>query len=135
MRAADTGPAEQQNGAQRCLSGLDKAAQAGFSHVLHGLGWPAPAPDLVMACSQARPASMVLGVPVFDARLLTLREDHKISSGGPISKRCGWGSVISLFGFGVSVARYENIMHRQRWMRRFDFDPGNGGSLIAGTGF
>lgn len=110
------------------LSGLDEAARQGFSHVLcmdsDGQHPAALIPEF-MACSQARPASMVLGVPVFDASAPALRvKGRKISNWWANLETLWMGIGDSLFGFRVyPVAPLRNIMHRQRWMRRFDFDP------------
>lgn len=110
------------------LHGLDAAAAAGFTHVLtmdadgqH----PAALIPVFMDESRRRPAAMVLGVPVFaaDAPLLRVR-GRRISNAWANLETLWAGIGDSLFGFRVyPVAPLRTLMHRQPWMRRFDFDP------------
>lgn len=110
------------------LHGLDAAAAAGFTHALtldadgqH----PAALIPAFMAESQRRPAAMILGVPVFaaDAPLLRVR-GRRISNAWANLETLWAGIGDSLFGFRVyPVAPLRTLMHRQPWMRRFDFDP------------
>jgi len=110
------------------LHGLDQAARLGFTHVLcmdsdgqHPTG-QIPA---FMARSQQQPEAMVLGLPVFDASAPSLRvKGRKISNWWANLETLWTGIGDSLFGFRVyPVAPLRQIMQRQRWMRRFDFDP------------
>jgi len=110
------------------LHGLDECARAGFTHVLcmdadgqH----PAASIPAFMACSMAHPADMVLGVPVFDAGAPALRvQGRRISNWWARLETPGADIGDSLYGFRVyPVGPLRELMHRQRWMRRFDFDP------------
>ncbi|WP_174875406.1 glycosyltransferase family 2 protein [Vogesella oryzae] len=110
------------------LHGLDQAARQGFSHVLcmdsDGQHPAQLIPDF-MARSQQQPQAMVLGLPVFDASAPSLRvKGRKISNWWANLETLWMGIGDSLFGFRVyPVAPLRQIMQRQRWMRRFDFDP------------
>jgi hypothetical protein len=68
---------------------------------------------------------MILGVPVFDAGAPALRVNGRKVSNGWANLETLWiGVGDSLFGFRVyPIAALSRVMHRQRWMRRFDFDP------------
>ncbi|MHB8743756.1 MAG: glycosyltransferase family 2 protein [Sulfuricaulis sp.] len=110
------------------LYGLDEAARRGFTHVLcmdadgqH----PASLIPEFMACSQRLPAAMVLGVPVFDSSAPAIRvKGRKISNWWANLETLWHGVGDSLYGFRIyPIAPLRHIMHRQRWMRRFDFDP------------
>ena len=110
------------------LHGLDAAAQQGFTHALcmdcdgqH----PAEQIPQFMAASQQFSEAMVLGVPVFDASAPSLRvRGRKISNWWANLETLWTGIGDSLFGFRVyPIAPLRAIMHKQRWMRRFDFDP------------
>jgi glycosyltransferase involved in cell wall biosynthesis len=110
------------------LHGLGLARAAGFTHALtmdadgqHPAGL---IPDFMRA-SQARPDSMVLGRPVFDASAPRLRVlGRKISNGWAHLETLGAGIGDSLYGFRVyPIAALMAVMGRQSWMRRFDFDP------------
>ena len=78
-----------------------------------------------MHCSQATPAAMVFGVPVFDASAPTLRVwGRKISNWWANLETLWAGIGDSLYGFRVyPVDPLRRVMRGQRWMRRFDFDP------------
>ncbi|HET8711341.1 MAG TPA: glycosyltransferase family 2 protein [Spongiibacteraceae bacterium] len=110
------------------LHGLDAAARAGFTHALcmdsDGQHPAAQIPQL-MATSQQYPQAMVLGVPVFDASAPSLRvKGRKISNWWANLETLWTGIGDSLFGYRVyPIEPLRAIMHRQRWMRRFDFDP------------
>jgi len=110
------------------LFGLDQAQSEGFSHVLcmdaDGQHPADHIPDF-MTCSRDAPDAMVLGVPVFDASAPSLRvKGRKISNWWANLETLGMGIGDSLFGFRVyPIAPLRRIMRRQRWMRRFDFDP------------
>ena len=110
------------------LHGLDEAARLGFTHALamdSDGQHPAELIPQFMAASQQSPAAMVLGVPVFDASAPALRvKGRKVSNWWANLETLWMGIGDSLFGFRVyPAAPLERIMRRQRWMRRFDFDP------------
>jgi hypothetical protein len=75
--------------------------------------------------SQSAPASMVLGVPVFDASAPALRVKGRKVSNWWANLETFWAGIgDSLYGFRVyPIAPLRRVMERQRWMRRFDFDP------------
>ncbi|NGM90934.1 glycosyltransferase family 2 protein, partial [Parapusillimonas sp. SGNA-6] len=77
-----------------------------------------------MKASQARPETMVLGRPVFDASAPLLRvRGRKLSNGWTHLETLFAGIGDSLYGFRVyPVAGLIAVMARQPWMRRFDFD-------------
>jgi glycosyltransferase involved in cell wall biosynthesis len=109
------------------LHGLRAAQQAGFTHALtmdadgqH----PAALIPTFMRASVARPETMVLGRPVFDASAPLLRvRGRKISNGWTNLETLGAGVGDSLYGFRVyPIAPLIDVMRRQPWMRRFDFD-------------
>lgn len=110
------------------LHGLDEAARKGFTHALcmdsDGQHPAALIPEFI-ACSQRTPAAMVLGVPVFDASAPMLRvKGRKISNWWANLETLWIGIGDSLYGFRVyPIAPLRQVMHGQRWMRRFDFDP------------
>lgn len=110
------------------LAGLVAAQAAGFTHVLtmdadgqH----PAQLISAFMALSQQRPDSMVLGKPIFDANAPRLRVYGRRLSNWWVHLETLWAGIgDSLYGFRVyPIAPLLNIMQRQHWMRRFDFDP------------
>ncbi len=110
------------------LRGLDEAAHAGFTHVLcmdSDGQHPAYLIPHFMEHSHAQPAAMVLGVPVFDESAPALRvKGRKISNWWANLETLWAGIGDSLYGFRVyPIASLRKIMHKQRWMRRFDFDP------------
>jgi hypothetical protein len=74
---------------------------------------------------RAQPASLVLGVPVFDASAPALRvKGRRISNWWADMETAGLGIEDSLYGFRVyPIADLIAVMRRQPWMRRFDFDP------------
>ena len=110
------------------LHGLDQAAAQGFTHVLtmdsDGQHPAQLIPDF-MAASVAQPAAMVLGVPVFAADAPRLRVNGRKISNGWANLETLWAGIgDSLFGFRVyPIEPLRRVMHGQRWMRRFDFDP------------
>lgn len=110
------------------LEGLRAAAAAGFTHVLtmdsDGQHPAHCIPDFMQA-SARDPGCMVLGKPVFDAAAPQLRvKGREISNWWANLETLWMGIGDSLFGFRVyPIAPLEQIMARQRWMRRFDFDP------------
>lgn len=110
------------------LAGLEAAAAAGFTHVLtmdaDGQHPAALIPDF-MAASQAAPAAMILGKPVFGPEAPALRVNgRKVSNGWANFETLWMGIGDSLYGFRVyPIAPLIRIMRGRRWMRRFDFDP------------
>ena len=110
------------------LAGLEAAAAAGFTHVLtmdaDGQHPAALIPDF-MAASQAAPAAMILGKPVFGPEAPALRVNgRKVSNGWANFETLWMGIGDSLYGFRVyPIAPLMRIMQGRRWMRRFDFDP------------
>jgi glycosyltransferase involved in cell wall biosynthesis len=109
------------------LAGLKQAAAAGYTHALtmdSDGQHPAQGIGELMRISQANPAAMVLGYPVFDASAPRLRvRGRKISNWWANLETLWAGIGDSLFGFRVyPVAPLIAVMRRQPWMRRFDFD-------------
>jgi len=110
------------------LHGMDEAAKAGFTHVLcmdSDGQHPADLIPVFMKASADRPDAMVLGVPVFDEHAPALRvKGRKISNWWANLETLWVGIGDSLYGFRVyPIGPLRRIMHAQRWMRRFDFDP------------
>jgi len=110
------------------LHGLDAAAAQGYTHVLtmdSDGQHPAALIPQFMAASSHQPACMILGVPVFDSAAPSLRVKGRRVSNWWANLETLWSGIgDSLFGFRVyPVAALRNVMQRQRWMRRFDFDP------------
>lgn len=119
---------ENQGKGAAVLHGLEQAAAQGFSHVLtmdSDGQHPAGLIPEFMAASQQAPRAMVLGVPVFDASAPNLRvQGRKVSNGWANLETLWAGIGDSLYGFRVyPVDPLRQVMRRQRWMRRFDFDP------------
>jgi glycosyltransferase involved in cell wall biosynthesis len=109
------------------LHGLEQAQAAGFSHALTMDSDGQHPADLIgafIAASQARPDAMVLGRPVFDASAPLLRvRGRKVSNWWTDLETLGAGIDDSLYGFRVyPIAALIDVMKRQPWMRRFDFD-------------
>lgn len=110
------------------LEGISLAEQAGFTHALtmdSDGQHPAELIPQFMAAAQARPECMVLGKPVFAADAPALRVNgRKVSNGWANLETLWMGIGDSLYGFRVyPIAPLKNIMQRNRFMRRFDFDP------------
>lgn len=110
------------------LHGLDLAAAQGFTHVLtmdSDGQHPAGLIPQFMATSAAQPDVMVLGMPVFAADAPRLRVNGRKVSNGWANLETLWAGIgDSLFGFRVyPIEPLRRVMHGQRWMRRFDFDP------------
>ncbi|MCB1906682.1 MAG: glycosyltransferase family 2 protein [Rhodocyclaceae bacterium] len=110
------------------LAGLELAVGDGYSHALlmdSDGQHPADCIERFMAASRARPEAMILGVPIFgdDAPLIRVR-GRRISNWWANLETLGAGIGDSLYGFRVyPIAALRDLMHGQRWMRRFDFDP------------
>ena len=110
------------------LHGLEAAAAAGYSHALtmdsDGQHPAERIPDF-MAASMQNPRAMVLGKPVFAADAPSLRvQGRKVSNSWAHLETLWAGIGDSLYGFRVyPLAPLRAVMGRQRWMRRFDFDP------------
>ncbi|MBV5273503.1 MAG: glycosyltransferase family 2 protein [Lamprocystis purpurea] len=110
------------------LHGLDLAAREGFTHALtmdaDGQHPVERIPDF-MAASIGAPDAMVLGVPAFDVSAPRLRvQGRKVSNGFANLETLWMGIDDSLCGFRVyPIEPLRQVMHGQRWMRRFDFDP------------
>jgi len=81
-------------------------------------------PEL-MAASIRQPSCMILGRPVFDGSAPALRVKGRRVSNWWASLETLWTGIgDSLFGFRVyPIAPLRQVMHRQHFMRRFDFDP------------
>jgi hypothetical protein len=110
------------------LNALDSARAAGFTHalVMDADGQhPAGLIPQFMSASMANPDAMILGKPVFDASAPRLRVyGRELSNTWVKLETLGSGIGDSLFGFRVyPIADLQAVMHKQTWMRRFDFDP------------
>jgi hypothetical protein len=110
------------------LSGLVAAQREGFTHALtmdadgqH----PADRIRAFMSASAAAPRAMILGDPVFDASAPRIRRRGRRIANWCTNLETLWAGIRdSLFGFRVyPIAPLIAVMHRTRWMRRFDFDP------------
>jgi glycosyltransferase involved in cell wall biosynthesis len=109
------------------LHGLHEAAAAGFTHALtmdSDGQHPAALIPAFMQASLARPDTMVLGRPVFDASAPLLRvRGRRVSNWWTNLETLGAGVADSLYGFRVYPVRdLAAVMQGQPWMRRFDFD-------------
>jgi glycosyltransferase involved in cell wall biosynthesis len=109
------------------LHGLHEAAAAGYTHALtmdSDGQHPAALIPAFMQASLARPDTMVLGRPVFDASAPLLRvRGRRVSNWWTNLETLGAGVADSLYGFRVyPVRELAAVMQGQPWMRRFDFD-------------
>ena len=109
------------------FDGLVEAQRAGFTHALtmdadgqH----PAGCISGFMSASAARPEAMILGDPVFDASVPSIRLRGRRLSNWCTNVATLWAGIHdTLFGFRVyPIAPLLAVMQRTRWMRRFDFD-------------
>jgi glycosyltransferase involved in cell wall biosynthesis len=109
------------------LDGLSAAQRAGFTHALtmdadgqH----PADRIGAFMSASAAAPRAMILGDPVFDASAPRIRLRGRRIANWCTNLETLWAGVHdTLFGFRVyPIAPLIEVMRRNRWMRRFDFD-------------
>ncbi len=110
------------------LAGITEAAAAGFTHALtmdSDGQHPAELIPAFMAASRADPGAVVLGKPVFGPEAPALRvKGRKVSNGWANLETLWMGVGDSLYGFRVyPIAPLARIMRRNRFMRRFDFDP------------
>jgi glycosyltransferase involved in cell wall biosynthesis len=107
--------------------GLREAFARGYTHALtmdSDGQHPADRIAAFMQASQAFPAAMVLGIPVFDASAPGLRvKGRKVSNWWANLETLWSGIGDSLYGFRVyPIGPLIDVMRRQPWMRRFDFD-------------
>jgi len=109
------------------LHGIRAAAALGFTHALtmdadgqH----PADCIPAFMDASRRQPGALILGKPVFDASAPRIRVLGRRVSNAWANLETLWAGVgDSLYGFRVYPIRpLLDLMERQRWMRRFDFD-------------
>lgn len=110
------------------LYGIDCAQRSGYTHVLtmdSDGQHPAEMIPKFMATSSAHPEAMILGLPVFDANAPSLRvKGRRVSNWWTNLETLWLGIGDSLFGFRVyPIEPLRGVMRRQRWMKRFDFDP------------
>jgi glycosyltransferase involved in cell wall biosynthesis len=109
------------------LYGLEQAAALGFTHALTMDSDGQHPADLIMQfmrASQAEPDAMILGCPVFDSSAPLLRVRGRKICNWWVNVETLWSGIgDSLYGFRVyPIAALVSVMHRQPWMRRFDFD-------------
>jgi len=109
------------------LTALHAVAARGITHALTMDSDGQHPPDLIpafMQRSMARPDTMILGRPVFDASAPLLRvRGRRVSNWWTDLETLGAGIADSLYGFRVyPVQALADVMERQPWMRRFDFD-------------
>ncbi|MFC3126465.1 glycosyltransferase family 2 protein [Pseudoroseomonas globiformis] len=109
------------------LHGMEAALAAGFTHALAmDADGQHPAEEIgrMMAASRTKPDAMVLGVPVFGPEAPAIRVKGRRVSNFWTDLETLWSGVgDSLFGFRVyPAAPVVALMHRTRWMRRYDFD-------------
>ncbi|HKA38384.1 MAG TPA: glycosyltransferase family 2 protein [Burkholderiales bacterium] len=109
------------------LHGLREAMAAGYTHALTmDADGQHPTDKILefMSVSQENPDALILGLPVFDASAPRVRvHGRKLSNLCTDLETLGAGIGDSLYGFRVyPIAPLREIMERQPWMRRFDFD-------------
>jgi glycosyltransferase involved in cell wall biosynthesis len=109
------------------LFGLREAQSLGYTHALimdSDGQHPAERIPAFMQTSIASPGSMVLGIPVFDRSAPSLRiQGRKVSNWWANLETLWTGIHDSLYGFRVyPIDALVDVMRRQPWMRRFDFD-------------
>ena len=109
------------------LHGLRAAREAGYTHALTMDADGQHPTDKIrefMTTSQAHPDALVLGLPVFDANAPWVRvHGRKLSNWCAALETLGAGIGDVLYGFRVyPIAPLCDIMNRQTWMRRYDFD-------------
>ena len=109
------------------LHGLREAEAAGYTHAMTLDADGQHPTDKIrefMAASAANPQALILGLPVFDANAPRVRvHGRKLSNWCTGLETLGAGIGDSLYGFRVyPIAPLREIMERQPWMRRYDFD-------------
>jgi glycosyltransferase involved in cell wall biosynthesis len=109
------------------LTGLREAAARGFTHALtmdSDGQHPAGLIGEFMRVSEAHPADMVLGCPVFDSDAPSVRVKGRKICNAWVDIETLWSGIgDSLYGFRVyPIVPLIDVMRRQLWMRRFDFD-------------
>jgi glycosyltransferase involved in cell wall biosynthesis len=109
------------------LHGLEQAAALGFTHALTMDSDGQHPADLIgefMSASATEPGAMVLGCPVFDASAPLLRVRGRKICNWWVNVETLWSGIgDSLYGFRVyPISPLVQVMRRQSWMRRFDFD-------------
>jgi glycosyltransferase involved in cell wall biosynthesis len=109
------------------LHGLRQAEAAGYTHAMTMDADGQHPTDKIrefMAASAANPDAFILGRPVFDAGAPRVRvHGRKLSNWFAELETLGAGIGDTLYGFRVyPIAPLREIMERQPWMRRFDFD-------------
>lgn len=109
------------------LHGLRQAEAAGYTHAMTMDADGQHPTDKIrefMAASAAHPDAFILGRPVFDAGAPRVRvHGRKLSNWCAELETLGAGIGDTLYGFRVyPIAPLREIMERQPWMRRFDFD-------------
>lgn len=110
------------------MHGIERARVEGFTHALtmdSDGQHPAECIAEFMAASQQNPHNMILGKPQFDASAPALRvQGRRLSNWWANVETLWMGIGDSLFGFRVyPIEPLLQIMKKNRWMRRFDFDP------------
>ena len=110
------------------LAGAQAALAAGFTHalVMDADGQhPADRIAEFMRVSQAAPAALVLGRPVFGPEAPAVRRlGRKLSIGLVHLETGGAGIDDPLFGFRVySISQLVRVLCGTRFARRYDFDP------------
>ena len=109
------------------LHGLREARAAGYTNALTMDADGQHPVDKIgefMAASQDRPDALILGLPQFDVNAPRVRvHGRKLSNLCADLETLGAGIGDSLYGFRVyPIEPLCDIMNRQPWMRRFDFD-------------
>jgi len=109
------------------LFGLREALSSGYTHALSMDSDGQHSADSIpafMQASLASPDAMILGVPIFDDSAPNLRVQGRKVSNWCANLETLWAGIHdSLYGFRVyPILALVNIMRRQPWMRRFDFD-------------
>jgi glycosyltransferase involved in cell wall biosynthesis len=109
------------------LHGLRAAEAAGYTHAMAmDADGQHPTDKILefMAASQSNPDALILGLPIFDASAPRVRvHGRKLSNLCTGLETLGAGIGDSLYGFRVyPIEPLRDIMERQPWMRRFDFD-------------
>ena len=108
--------------------GISEGLKRGYTHALTMDADGQHPADLIpefMARSMAELKSLVLGKPIFDSSAPALRVNGRKVSNGWANLETLWAGVgDSLYGFRVyPMQELYAVMSKNRWMRRFDFDP------------